>query len=176
MRKAAARPGKLNDLFQPKLIVVFCATAARRRSAAPKQHYADPGNRFWSILADTGLTPRRLAPTESPLLPTFGIGLTDLLRTKPGDDTPLRFGVVDRMGLRTKVLEHQPRFLCFNGTAAAHEFYGIDTIGFGIQGEPIDATNIFVAPSTSPAAWDEWDQRMWEDLAERVLRIRGPVA
>jgi len=171
MPKARTSPGKPADLFVPKLVVVFCGIAARRRSAAPRQYYADPGNHFWAVLADTQLTPRRLAPTEYGLLPSFGIGLTDIIRTRPGRAAGLRFGVLDRAGLRAKILEHQPRFFCFNGKPAAQEFYGEDTLEYGIQPEPIDSTNVCVAPATAGAGWDPvW----WEDLAERVLRIRGP--
>jgi len=175
MRHRAARPPKLEDLFHTNLIVVFCGTAAGRRSAALKQYYAGRGNRFWAVLATTGLTPRRLAPSEYRLLPSFGIGLTDLVKSQSGSDAGIRFGLVDRAGLRAKVLEHQPRFLCFNGKRAAQEFYNVDAVDFGIQAEPIDATNVFVAPSTSGAARGAWDQSVWQDLAERVIRIRGPL-
>jgi len=175
MPKAATPPAKLADLFRPKLVIVFCGIAARRRSAAPKRYYADPGDHFWSVLAATHLTPRRLAPSEYALLPTFGIGLTDIIKTQPGNDPEFKYGLVDRAGLRARILEHQPRFLCFNGKPAAQEFYGVDTIAFGIQAEPIDATNVFVAPATGGAVRAQWDEGLWEDLAERVRRIRGPL-
>ncbi|HUL04636.1 MAG TPA: mismatch-specific DNA-glycosylase [Gemmatimonadales bacterium] len=175
MRKTAKPPAKVPDLFHSKLVVVFCGLAARRRSAAPKQYYADDGNRFWSVLATTNLTPRHLAPSEYQLLPTFGIGLTDIIKTPRGKDVELRFGVVDRAGLHARILKFQPRFLCFNGKQAAQEFYDLATIDYGIQADPIDSTNVFVAPATSPAAGEDWDQGLWEDLAERLLRIRGPV-
>jgi len=175
MPKATKPPAKAPDLFRPKLIVVFCGLAVRRRPAALKQYYGDPGNRFWSVLAATNLTPRRLAPTEFRLLASFGVGLTDLIKTQAGDETELKFGLVDRAGLRAKILAYQPRFFCFNGKPAAQEFYASDTLAYGIQPEPVDSTNMCVLPSTSGAAGGEWDQGPWDDLAERVRRIRGPV-
>ena len=57
---------------------MICGSAAGRRSAAAGAYYAGPGNKFWRILHESGLTPRRLAPEEFALLPDVGIGLTDL--------------------------------------------------------------------------------------------------
>ena len=44
------------------LRVVVCCTAAGTASATVRAYYAGPGNQFWSILHETGLTPRRLPP------------------------------------------------------------------------------------------------------------------
>jgi TDG/mug DNA glycosylase family protein len=68
----------LPDLIRPGLKVILCGTAVGNVSAQRGAYYAGPGNRFWQILADTGLTPRLLKPEEYRLLPSFGIGLTDL--------------------------------------------------------------------------------------------------
>ena len=50
---------KLQDLLSPGLDLVVCGTAASSVSAEKGQYYAGPGNRLWSVLAETGLTPRR---------------------------------------------------------------------------------------------------------------------
>ncbi len=55
----------LLDLLRPGLRVVFCGTAAGAVSAAKGAYYAGPGNRFWPMLAKTGLTPRQLRRTSS---------------------------------------------------------------------------------------------------------------
>jgi G:T/U-mismatch repair DNA glycosylase len=59
----------LDDLLEPGLTIVFCGTAAGLRSAALAQYYAGPGNQFWKVLAQVGLTPRQLSPHEYGLLP-----------------------------------------------------------------------------------------------------------
>jgi len=64
----------LPDLLSPGLRVVSCGTAAGTASATARAYYAGPGNRFWSILHDTGLTPRRLAPHDFRCLPEWGSG------------------------------------------------------------------------------------------------------
>jgi double-stranded uracil-DNA glycosylase len=69
-------------LFSTGLRVVFWGTAAGTASAMASAYYAGPGNRFWSILHESGLAPRRLAPSEFRLLPECGIGLTDVCKTR----------------------------------------------------------------------------------------------
>jgi TDG/mug DNA glycosylase family protein len=49
------------------------------RSAAVGHHFARRGNRFWPTLYAAGFTPRLLAPHEDGLLPTFGIGVTNIV-------------------------------------------------------------------------------------------------
>jgi len=158
----------LADLLHPNLLVVFCGTAAGKRSAALKQYYAGRGNRFWPILAETKLTPRLLAPSEYRLLPSFGIGLTDFAKGQAGNDADIAFASPYREQLQAKVLQYQPQFLCFNGKRAAQEFYATKAVTFGLQPEPVGFTKVFVAPSTSGAAQRAWDKRIWKKLADLV--------
>src|SRR4051794_32803818 len=67
----------LPDVLRPGLRLVICGSAAGVVSAARGEYYAGPGNKFWDILAVTGLTPRRLLPHEFRDVLDFGIGLTD---------------------------------------------------------------------------------------------------
>jgi len=145
-----------------------CGTAAGHRSADLQQYYAGRGNRFWQILDATRLTPRLLDPSEYQLLPSFGIGLTDIAKGQSGNDKDILFGANDRSELRSKVLQHQPGILCFNGKRAAQEFFGTKAVTYGLQPERIGATTLFVAPSTSGAARSAWDETVWHDLASRV--------
>ena len=64
----------LPDLLVPGLRIVFCGSAAGAVSAAKGAYYAGPGNRFWRILHETGLTPMRLAPHELPDCRAWGLG------------------------------------------------------------------------------------------------------
>ena len=68
----AMRDPILPDLLQPGLDLVFCGTAAGRRSAEEGAYYAHPGNLFWRTLHAVALTPRLFAPAEYPLLPALG--------------------------------------------------------------------------------------------------------
>jgi TDG/mug DNA glycosylase family protein len=57
-------PDIVEDLLTPALSLVVCGTAPGPRSAARRAYYAGPGNRLWSMLAETKLTPRVLDPLE----------------------------------------------------------------------------------------------------------------
>jgi TDG/mug DNA glycosylase family protein len=159
----------LDDLFMDGLRLVVCGTAAGRASALVGRYYAGPGNKFWRTLAEVGLTPRRLEPSEYGLLPNYGIGLTDLVKAQFGGDHEITFALRSRAILHAKIERHQPRVFCFNGKRAAKEFYGVDEVSFGIQPALIGRTRVFVAPSTSGAANGSWDHEAWRQLAGQVL-------
>ncbi len=95
------------------------------------------------------------------------IGLTDVAKGQSGTDDDIAFEKADRRALRAKIEEYQPRVLAFNGKRAAQEFFGRRRVEYGIQAERIDATQLFVAPSTSGAANAFWDIEIWHALARR---------
>ena len=158
---------KLHDLLKRGLDLAICGTAASSESARRGQYYAGPGNRFWSVLAETRLTPRLLDPCEFPLLLDFGIGLTDIVKDQDGMDSEIDFKDAGTL-LRARVAPYAPRYLCFNGKRAAREALGADRIEYGIQEELFGPTRLFVAPSTSAAARRWWDGEVWNVLAKLV--------
>src|SRR5262247_3627183 len=117
-------PHVLPDLLLPGLRLVICGSAAGAVSAARGAYYAGPGNRFWHILAATGLTPRRLEPAAFRELLDFGIGLTDLVKTASGSDASLPRAANDVPGLMTRIRAAAPALLAFNGKRAASVVYG----------------------------------------------------
>jgi len=158
----------LDDLLRDGLRLVVCGTAAGTRSAALKQYYAGPGNKFWRVLAELGLTPRQLSPSEVELLLDYGIGLTDLVKGQTGADSDLHFGGTGTASLREKMLALQPTVLCFNGKKSAQVFFGTKAIAYGEQHERIGKTALYVAPSTSGAANGFWDFSHWRGVADRI--------
>ena len=147
--------------------VVFCGTAVGRTSARVGAYYARPGNQFWSVLYEIGLTPRRLQPHEYVILPESGIGLTDLVKVTSGTDAQINDSDFDVDGLRIRIEKHSPRVVAFNGKRGASEFLG-RAVNYELQEETIAETNIFVLPSTSGAARGYWDQKYWVELAAYV--------
>lgn len=160
----------LEDILASGLGLVICGMAAGPVSAARGEYYAGPGNKFWRILHETGLTPRQLAPGEFRSLPRFGIGLTDLLKVQAGRDAALDLTLSDPDGLRRKIERFAPAVLAFNGRAAAKVYLGTHEVEVGLQRETIGATQLFVAPSTSGAASGYWDAEAWHELARLVRR------
>ena len=157
----------LPDLLQPGLAVVFCGTAAGRRSAQEGAYYAHPGNLFWRALHTVALTPRLFAPAEFPLLPGLGIGLTDVAKHHMGNDSELPRDAFDVAALRERIDHHAPRLLAFTSKAAARAALG-RAVDYGLQEERIGQTRLFVLPSPSGQARGHWDIAPWHALAGLV--------
>ncbi|HEY2133484.1 MAG TPA: mismatch-specific DNA-glycosylase [Acetobacteraceae bacterium] len=153
-------PPVLADILRQGLRIVFCGTAAGAVSAARGAYYAGPGNHFWPILHRTGLTPRQLRPVEFPLLPQFGIGLTDIAKHVSGADSDLPASAFDPTGLAARIRAVRPDMLAFNGKKAASLFLGRPgaQISYGPAAGPEDFPAVFVLPSTSGAARGAWDE------------------
>jgi TDG/mug DNA glycosylase family protein len=157
----------LPDVLEPGLALVFCGTAAGTRSARDRAYYAHPGNLFWRTVHGVGLTPRLLAPAEYPLMPGFGIGLTDLSKFHSGNDDQLPADAFDVALLRDKVARFAPRALAFTSKHAGRAALG-RAIHFGRQPADIGGTAVFVLPSPSGQARRSWDLGPWRELAAFV--------
>jgi TDG/mug DNA glycosylase family protein len=170
----ARTPDILPDLLRPGLDLVICGTAAGAISAARGAYYANPGNRFWSVLAETGLTPHRFRPEEFPRLTTLGIGLTDVCKSASGQDDALPRHGFDRTRLAMAMRRYRPRLLAFNSKRAASEFLGLPTgrISYGSLALASDLPPIMVLPSTSGLACRAWNPEPWRAMATLVLSWR----
>jgi TDG/mug DNA glycosylase family protein len=157
----------LPDVLRPGLNLVFCGTAAGRRSAEQAAYYAHPGNLFWRTLHAVALTPRLFAPAEYPQLPALGIGLTDLAKHHIGNDDELPRDAFDAAALRERIERHAPRVLAFTSKAAARGALGHGT-GYGLLEERYGQTQLFVLPSPSGQARGHWDLAPWRALAALV--------
>ena len=160
----------LPDLLQPGLALVFCGTAAGRRSAAERAYYAHRGNLFWRALFEAGLTTRLLAPAEFPLLLDYGVGLTDLAKRHSGNDDELPRDAFDAPALVAKIERHAPRLLAFTSKNAARGALG-HAAGYGLLDETIGGTRLFVLPSPSGQARGHWDLAPWLALGELYRAI-----
>jgi double-stranded uracil-DNA glycosylase len=157
----------LPDVLRPGLRLIFCGTAAGKRSAQEGAYYAHPGNMFWRALFQAGLTPRLLTPQEFPLLPGFGIGLTDLAKRHVGNDDELPRDAFDVPGLLAKVETYAPTMLAFTSKHAARAVLGAG-VGYGLQHRAFGSTKVFVLPSPSGQARGHWDVAHWLALAARA--------
>lgn len=162
----------LPDVLRTGLRLVICGSAAGRVSAERSAYYAHPQNRFWSILAETGLTPHRFDPVDYPSLPEYGIGLTDVTKTEFGSDADLTSHDTDR--LRAALAAYRPQIIGFNGKRAASLglYRPSKSIVYGRQNKPLAMAQVFVLPSTSPLAVRWWDVAPWHELATAVRSLR----
>jgi double-stranded uracil-DNA glycosylase len=154
----------LPDVLEPGLAIVFCGTAAGAVAARVGAPYAGPGNRFWWVLHEVGLTPTVLDPQEFRELPRFGLGLTDAAKHVSGSDARLARSDFDAAAVRRKVERYGPRILAFVGKRAAREVLG-GGVDYGRQAAPMGDSEVWVVPSTSGAARGAWDVGPWRDLA-----------
>lgn len=161
------------DLLRDELKLVFCGTAPSRVSKEVRAYYAHPGNLFWKTLFDVGLTPRRLAPAEYPLLLEFGIGLTDLNKTEWGADSELTPQGFDVPAFLAKMRRYRPGVIAFTSKTAAGTFTGRKTMPYGMQAETLDGIPLFALPSPSGRARGYFDVAPWQALADRVLADRA---
>ena len=122
-------------------------------SAQVGAYYAGRDNQFWKVLFRIGLTPRKLDPHEFRTLPTYGLGLTDLVKTHSGSDKAISSSDFDILGFCSKIKRFSPKVVAFNGKAAARAFFGYSA-GYGGPkcDSQIGETVIFVLPSASVAA------------------------
>ncbi len=155
----------LPDVLEQNLKVVFCGTAVGTKSAERQAYYAGPGNKFWKILHNVGLTPHTLQPEEYHTLPKYRLGLTDLVKRKSGMDADLESNDFDIASFEEKILMFSPQIVCFNGKKAAKEFLSVKKVGYAFLDEKIGGTRLFVAPSTSGAANGYWDDKHWIHLS-----------
>ncbi|MHB1273542.1 MAG: mismatch-specific DNA-glycosylase [Rhodanobacter sp.] len=163
----------LPDVLQPGLALVFCGTAAGRRSAAERAYYAHPGNLFWRALCEAGLTPRQLAPAEFPQVTRYGIGLTDLAKRHVGNDNELPREAFDAPALIVRIERHGPRLLAFTSKNAARAVLGRSP-DYGLQAETIGDTRLFVLPSPSGQARGHWDIGPWLALGDLYRAANAP--
>ncbi len=161
------------DVLEHGLTTVFCGRAPSPESKRRGAYYAHPTNLFWKILAETGMTDRRLEPEEFPELPRFGIGLTDLNKYEFGSDHELTGEGDNAILVCEKVVHYQPKILAFTGKNNGLMFliavFGRRRSDPVICGEQHDyrigETRIVILPSTSARAKGYWDSRYWEELA-----------
>lgn len=158
----------LEDLLRPGLDVVFVGTAASTESARQKVYYAHPQNKFWPTLKRIGLIPDAFERRDFACLLDFGIGLTDLCKTRAGMDRTLRRGDFDVDGLRTKLLSAAPRCIALTSRRAASVFLAQPSSGLRL-GVPLyisaQLPPLFVLPSPSGAASGHWSIEPWQALA-----------
>jgi double-stranded uracil-DNA glycosylase len=157
----------LADAIRPGLRVVFCGTALGTVAARKRAYYAGPGNAFYETLWRIGLTPRRLRPAEYPRLLEYGIGLTDICKTRSGSDAEVGRDAFDVERLIALLDENRPGWVAFNGKNSASGALG-HPVDYGPQEERFAGALAFVLPSTSGAARRYWEISHWRELATLV--------
>ncbi|MGH3044180.1 MAG: mismatch-specific DNA-glycosylase [Gaiellaceae bacterium] len=161
------------DILAAGLRCVFCGINPGRRSSAAGCHFANPRNDFWRLLADAGLTPRLLDPSEQWDLLGLGYGLTNAAYRTTKGSSDLRRGDFAGAAERLERLaaELVPGTIAFVGKSSYQGAFGASRSELGLQRRTLGQTTLFVLPSTSPAnaavPYEErlaWFRRLAEHL------------
>jgi TDG/mug DNA glycosylase family protein len=163
----------LPDRLKPGLKLVFCGTAAGRKSALARAYYAHGQNKFWATLHTVGLTPHLFAPQEYEKLWELGIGLTDIAKHAYGMDHQLpkdALGAEAVAALKARIRKAKPRILAFTSLNGGRKVMGAAAVA-GEQKEMLGETRVFILPSPSPLAANHWDIKPWRALAKAVKQL-----
>jgi TDG/mug DNA glycosylase family protein len=143
----------ISDHLKEGLKVLFVGFNPSIRSAEVGHHYANPNNRFWKILFESGLTSRKYEAAEDFQLLEFGFGFTNIVErpTRAADEITKVEYKEGRERLKRKIEHFKPMVVCFVGKGVYQEYSGLkSSIPWGRQIKSVVPDTIdFVAPSSS---------------------------
>jgi double-stranded uracil-DNA glycosylase len=167
----------LPDLLRPGLLVVFVGTSVSRRSAAADHYYSHRTNKFWQLLAATGLAgDHRVGAHLDRTLPTIGIGLTDLVKKRAASsDSALITSDYDVRGFLARIEDAGPRVVAFNGQTAADKVSRFLGHGASVDGAAtwqIGRSRVYRLPSSSGSASIGTARKIaaWKEFGDWVRR------
>ncbi|MED4203943.1 G/U mismatch-specific DNA glycosylase [Neobacillus mesonae] len=143
---------EVNDRIKENLNILFVGFNPSIRSSETGHHFANPSNRFWKILYEAGLTPRKLEPLEDDCLLEWNMGITNIVArpTKAADEITKDEYKQGREILKQKIARLRPKIVCFVGKGVYLQFSRQKSAPWGMQKEAVvDGTIDFVAPSSS---------------------------
>jgi double-stranded uracil-DNA glycosylase len=142
----------VSDHLKEDLKILFVGFNPSIRSSELGHHFANPNNRFWRILFEAGLTPRKYDAAEDAKLLDIGYGFTNIVQrpTKAADEITKEEYKEGREILKKKVEQLKPKIVCFVGKGVYQQYSGLKAIQWGRQATGIVPSVIdFVAPSSS---------------------------
>lgn len=173
----------LPDYLAPGSRAVFVGTAVGTTSAARGHYYSGPGNMFWEFLYTGGLTANRLYPDDDRRILTYGLGLTDLVKSKAASSDAGMTGF-DVPGFIAKMERYKPGVIVFHGKEAARQVAKHlgkgGWVPLGKQTWTIAGIPVFVLPSSSaanqnPAVLEGKRSRLewWKELANELPNLHA---
>ncbi|MGW3410729.1 G/U mismatch-specific DNA glycosylase [Streptomyces sp. NPDC000888] len=170
----AARDRLVPDVAAAGLRVLFCGINPGLMTAATGHHFARPGNRFWPVLHLSGFTPRLLKPSEQGELPSYGLGITNVVARATARADELSAEEYREGGrlLAAKVERLRPRWLAVVGVTAYRAAFGERKAVIGPQERLIGVSRVWVLPNPSGlnAHWTA------ATMAEEFGRLRTAAA
>jgi TDG/mug DNA glycosylase family protein len=150
----------LPDYLEPNLDIVSIGINPSLPSVRAGYYFANPRNRFWRALNDSGLLPVPVVPGVAAMdvLLRYGIGFTDVVKRPTATASELRAADYRLWAplLADRLAQHAPRIVWFQGKTACANYlkYAMGmspASGWGEQPFRIGPSRVFVSPSPSPA-------------------------
>lgn len=131
--------------------MLFCGINPGLLSAATGHHFARPGNRFWPVLHLSGFTERLLKPSEQDELPSYGLGITNVVARASARADELGAEEYREGGrlLVAKVARLRPRWLAVVGVTAYRTAFDERKARVGPQERTFGGTRVWVLPNPS---------------------------
>lgn len=140
------------DYLEADLKILFVGYNPSERSGETGHHYANPSNRFWTILHRSGLSETKLHPEQDKSLLKLGYGFTNIVPrpTKTAAEILPEEYAEGRDQLKVKIERYRPRIVCFVGKGVYEQYSGRRQIVWGVQAESVmPSVTEFVGPSSS---------------------------
>jgi TDG/mug DNA glycosylase family protein len=131
--------------------VLFCGINPGMVSAATGHHFARPGNRFWPALHLAGFTPTLLRPEQQTVLPSLGLGITNLVARPTARADELTAQELTAGGERVRALTERARpcWLAVVGVTAYRVAFNEPRATIGRSDRWIRDTRIWILPNPS---------------------------
>lgn len=154
------------DIVAPGLRILFVGVNPGKKSAAVGHNFAGPGNHFWRLLYDAGLTPVEYRPDEEAKLLEHGLGITNVVSRASRSEADLNWEELSEGGraLREKVAVLRPRIVALLGKNVYRAYANLrpsSPVAWGVQPRPVVPGVIdFVAPNPSARSTLPYGQRL----------------
>jgi len=163
----------VSDHLKEGLKIIFVGFNPSIRSSELRHHYANPNNRFWKILYESGLTSRKYPAAEDEKLLEIGYGFTNIVQrpTKAADEITKEEYNEGREILKKKIEHYRPTVVCFVGKGVYQEYSKLKSIPWGRQQKSVVPYTIdFVAPSSSGLVRMKLDEivAIYKELADLI--------
>ncbi|XP_076668587.1 uncharacterized protein LOC143369055 [Andrena cerasifolii] len=142
----------LPDYLAMNLDIVFVGINPSLMAAHRGRYYAGPGNHFYKLLHESGLTPRYFNYEEDYKLPQYGIGLTNIVTRATRSSADLKRTEIKEGSkiIEEKLKIYKPKIAVFNGKCIYEVFANkLGNFNFGLQPVCIGETALWVTPSSS---------------------------
>lgn len=143
---------RLVDRLGPRPRILFVGINPSLRSAEVGHHFASAGNPFWRLLHAARLTPIAFTYQDDALLPSCGLGLTNIVPrpTRAAAELIRAEYAAGRARLARLITRVKPRTVAFVGVTVYRAFFGpAASPGPGAKPERIGGARVFVLPNPS---------------------------